>query len=129
MTEASFYKVNATIYGDLSKYFGGKHIAIVDLEMPAASTLGDLLAELEIPMAETSFIFLDAVLCDVPGLTIIHDELLKDGSHVGVFSTGYMWPYQYREGIRMSEPLLAALREHGAMHNVYQTPDNVLEKE
>jgi hypothetical protein len=123
-------QVNVTIYGALASRFDGKYIAIVDTEMPGTATLGDLLEKLEIPMGETSFIFLDAVLCDVPGLEIIHDEPLKDGSHVGVFSTGYMWPYQYRDGIRMSDPLLDALREYGAMHNVYvQNPYNLSKKE
>ena len=112
-------KINTTIYGKLAKIYGGKHIAIVDIEIPAAEHLGNLLEKLEIPMDETSFIFLDAVLCDVPGLTIPHDEHLKDGSHVGIFSTGYMWPYQYRDGIRMSETLTEILRKRGAMHNVY----------
>jgi hypothetical protein len=62
-------------------------------------------------------------------LEIVHDEPLRGGAHVGVFSTGYMWPYQYRDGIRMSDPLLEALREYGAMHNVYvQNPYNLSKK-
>ena len=113
-------KVNTTIYGKLAKIAGGKHIAIIDLEMPSSTTLGDLLEKLEIPMDETSFIFLDAVLCDVPGLTIVHDESLKDGSHIGIFSTGYMWPYQYRDGMPMSAPLVKAMNKYGAMHHSYK---------
>lgn len=113
-------KVNVTIYGKLAKLGGGKHIAILDLEFPPTTNLGNLLAELEIPMDETSFVFLDAVLCDVPGLTIVHDEALKNGSHVGIFSTGYMWPYQYRDGMPMSAPLTAAMKKYGAMHHSYK---------
>jgi hypothetical protein len=113
-------KINTTIYGKLARLGGGKHIAILDLDMPSKSTLGDLLEKLEIPMDETSFIFLDAVLCDVPGLNITHDELLSDGSHVGIFSTGYMWPYQYRDGMPMSPPLVQAMRKFGAMHHSYK---------
>ena len=115
-----FITVNTTIYGKLAKIGGGKHIAILDLEMPSTATLGDLLEQLEIPMDETSFIFLDAVLCDVPGLSIVHDESLKDGSHVGIFSTGYMWPYQYRDGMPMSAPLVKAMQQYGAMHHSYK---------
>jgi len=89
--------------------------------MPTSASLGDLLEKIEIPMAETSFIFLDAVLCDVPGLTIVHTEPLRDGSHVGVFSLGYMWPYQYRQDVPMSPPLIAATREHGALHHTYNS--------
>jgi hypothetical protein len=87
--------------------------------MPSSAHLGDLLDQLEIPIDETSYIFLDAVLCDVPGLTITHDELLKDGSHVGIFSQGYMWPYQYRDGMPMSPALTAAMKKLGAMHHTY----------
>jgi molybdopterin converting factor small subunit len=112
-------KINVAIYGKLAKLAGGKHIAIQDLEVDFGNTLGDLLEMLKIPMEETSFIFLDAVLCDVPGLTIVHDEPLKDGSHVGIFSTGYMWPYQYRDGMPMSPPLTAAMKKYGAMHHTY----------
>lgn len=92
----------------------------MDLEFPPTTNLGDLLAQLKIPMEETSFVFLDAVLCDVPGLTIEHDEALKDGSHVGIFSTGYMWPYQYRDGMPMSEPLTKAMQKYGVMHHSYK---------
>ncbi len=124
------YQINVTIYGDLAQQFDGRHLAILDVEMPPEATLGDVLTRLNIPMEKTSFIFLDAVLCDVPGLEIIHDEPLRDGSHIGLFSTGYMWPYQYRDGIRMSAPLEEALRKYGAMHNVYvQNPYNLSEKE
>ena len=111
--------VNVTIYGKLAKLAGGKHIAILDIEIPANQNLGDVLNKLEIPIEETTFIFLDAVLCDVPGLSIIHTESLKDGSHVGIFSNGYMWPYQYRDGMPMSPPLMAAMKKHGAMHHTY----------
>jgi hypothetical protein len=117
------YNVNVAIYGEISKSFGGKHIAILDLSIPTDYHLGDLLCQIEIPMEETSFIFVDAVLCDVPGLTIEHDEPLRDGSHVGIFSRGYIWPYQYRDGVPMSEPLKQAMSKHGAMHHSYTKID------
>lgn len=113
------HKVNVAIYGKLARIDGGRHLTIIDLEMPSSAHLGDLLDQLEIPIDETSYIFLDAVLCDVPGLTITHDELLKDGSHVGIFSQGYMWPYQYRDGMPMSPALTAAMKKLGAMHHTY----------
>lgn len=113
-------RVNVAIYGKLSNRYGGKHIAILDEEMPHGSTLGDLFDKIQIPMEETSFIFLDAVLCDMPGLSIKHTEALKDGSHVGIFSKGYMWPYQYRHDIHMSEPLKEAVGEKGDFHHSYE---------
>lgn len=113
-------KINITLYGKLAEIKGGKHIAIIDLEVPDSTTLGNLLELLTIPMDETSFIFLDAVLCDVPGLTVFHNEPLQDGSHVGIFSNGYMWPYQYRDGMPMSDSLLEAMKPHGVMHHSYR---------
>ncbi len=118
--EEQTFSVNIAIYGALSNRYGGKHIAILDLEMPRTSNLGDLFDRIKIPLEETSFIFLDAVLCDMPGLTIKHTEALKDGSHVGIFSKGYMWPYQYRHDIRMSEPLKEAIGEKGDFHHSYE---------
>lgn len=117
------HTVNVAVYGKLSKHFGGKHIAIFDVTIPPGYHLGDLLRHIEIPIEETGFVFLDAVLCDVPGLTIAHTENLSDGSHVGIFSQGYMWPYQYRDGVPMSESLKQAMAEHGAMHHTYSEID------
>ncbi len=117
------YTVNVAIYGKISKLFGGKHIVTLDVPIPPDFHLGDLLTKIKIPMEETSFIFLDAVLCDVPGLNIDHNEQLWDGAHVGIFSRGYMWPYQYRDGVPMSESLKQALAKHGAMHHSYTKID------
>lgn len=113
-------KVNIAIYGKLSNDYGGKHIAILDEEMPSGASLGDLCKKIRIPLEETSFIFLDAVLCDMPGLSIDHTEALKDGSHIGIFSKGYMWPYQYRHDIQMSEPLKKAIGQKGDFHHSYE---------
>lgn len=113
-------KVNIAIYGKISNKYGGKHIATFDISIPSDYHLGDLLHEIDIPMEETSYIFLDAVLCDVPGLIPEHNEQLHDGSHVGIFSNGYMWPYQYRDGVPMSEPLKQAMSKHGFLHHTYK---------
>ncbi len=112
--------INVAIYGKLSNRYGGTHIAILEEEIPDGSTLGDLFDKIKIPLEETSFIFLDAVLCDMPGLSIEHTEPLKNGSHIGVFSKGYMWPYQYRQDIRMSEPLKEAIGKQGDFHHSYE---------
>jgi hypothetical protein len=112
-------RVNVSVYGELSKLCGGRYIATVDLELSTAAHLGNLLEYLKIKPEDTSYIFLNAVLCDVPGLTVPHMELLKDSDHVGIFSSGYMWPYQYRDGMPMSAALTAAIKKYGAMHHTY----------
>ncbi len=63
--------------------------------------------------------FINAVLCDVPGLTTGGDQVLNTGDHVGIFSVDRIWPYQYRDGIVMSEALKKALEIHGPMHHSY----------
>jgi hypothetical protein len=90
----------------------------VDLE--PASGKRELLNLLGIPNEERGYLFINAVLCEVPGMETGANELLHDGDHVGVFSIDRLWPYQYRDGIRMSEGLQTALREHGAMHHSYK---------
>jgi hypothetical protein len=112
-------KVNVALYGSLSRFAGGRHLAQFDVDLESGSTKHDLLAILGIPEQERGFLFINAVLHDVPGLNAESQEPLKDGDHIGIFSTTYMWPYQYRDGIRMSDGLKQVLQEHGSMHHSY----------
>jgi hypothetical protein len=111
--------VNVALYGTLSRFAGGRHIAQFDLELETGSTKHDLLARLGIPDEERGFLFINAVLHDVPGLRAESREPLKNGDHIGIFSTTYMWPYQYRDGVKISEGLKKVLQEHGSMHHSY----------
>jgi hypothetical protein len=113
--------VDVNLYGALARFGGGKYVANVKLELPAGSTKNDLLAHLGIKAEERGYLFINAVLHDVPGLTTDCPDPLQEGDHVGIFSRTHMWPYQYRDGVRMSPALTAALAEHGAMHHSYQT--------
>ncbi|MEN8171366.1 MAG: hypothetical protein ABFS03_00650 [Chloroflexota bacterium] len=111
--------VNVTLYGPLAKFAGGKYIAQKDVELKADVKIRDLMDHFKIPYDQKSYLFINAVLCDMPGLLASLNEELESGDHVGIFSLQHMWPYQYRDGIRMSETLTETLRNHGAMHNVY----------
>ncbi|MBN2043713.1 MAG: hypothetical protein JW757_01735 [Anaerolineales bacterium] len=111
--------IDLAIYGSLAKLAGGKHLTKMDLELESGSRIEDLFARFNICPEDTSFIFINAVLCDVPGLNASKKEVLHDGDHVGIFSHGYMWPYQYRDGMPMSNSLKQAMREHGALHHTY----------
>jgi hypothetical protein len=117
-------QINVVVYGSLSRKFGGRHIAEVAVELPEGAKKTDLLDHLGISPQERSYIFINAVLCDVPGLITDGAEPLKDLDHVGIFAHDYMWPYQYRDGVHMSESLKKAMQEHGAMHNIYQSDKN-----
>ncbi len=115
-------QVNVTLYGPLAKIKGKRHVANFDQELEPGTHKGDLLKQLGIPMEERSYVFINAVLCDVPGLDSGIGEVLQDGDHIGIFSIHHMWPYQYRDGIPMSENLKKALQSRGVMHHSYISP-------
>ncbi len=89
------------------------------MDVPEGTCKADLLHEIGIPEGERGYLFINAVLCDVPGLNTGNGQLLKDGDHLGIFSIDRIWPYQYRDGVNMSPELIAALKKHGAMHHSY----------
>ncbi len=111
--------VNVTLYGPLAKFAGGKYIAQKVVKFEENAAVRDLLDYFEIPYDQKSYLFINAILCDMPGLMASLNEPLKDKDRVGIFSLQHMWPYQYRDGIRMSETLTETLRKRGAMHNTY----------
>lgn len=117
-------KVNVSLYGSLARIRGSKHIAQFDVELPPGARKSELLAHLNIPEEEKGYVFINAVLCDVPGLTTDRRDFLQDGDHIGIFSVDRVWPYQYRDGVRMSEELKQALQKYGAMHHSYKHVEN-----
>ena len=114
-------KIDLTLYGPLAKFAGGKYIVQMDVDLESGAQIKDLLDHFGIPDDEKGYLFINAILCDAPGLSASLSEPLNNGDHVGIFSLQHMWPYQYRDGIRMSDSLTEAMREHGAMHNTYQS--------
>ncbi len=115
--------IDVALYGSVARFGGGKHVAQVQVQLQPNARVQDLLGHLKIPPEEIGYFFINAVLCDVPGMNTSHDEFLNDGDHAGIFSLTYMWPYQYRDGVRMSESLQEALNEHGALHHIYGNKD------
>ncbi len=111
--------VDVALYGDIARYGGGTHVAQLKVELPPEACLGDLLDKLGLGEGEWGYVFINAVLADMPGLNVCRPEPLHADDHVGLFSITHMWPYQYRDGVRMTERVQAALRERGAMHNIY----------
>jgi len=116
--------IEVALYGPLARLGGGKHIAVIDVELQQKSRMKDLYNYLNINQEETSYIFINAVLCDVPGLNASQEEELHDGDHVGIFSLGYMWPYQYRHGMPMTKSLEEAMGKYGALHHTYSKKQN-----
>ncbi|MFO8037086.1 MAG: hypothetical protein R6U57_10710 [Anaerolineales bacterium] len=115
--------VHVTLYGDIAHYAGGKHTVSKEVQLQEDACIKDLLRHLGVPPDERGYLFINAVLHDAPGLFASRDAVLHEGDHVGIFSTTHMWPYQYRDGIRMSETLEQALKEHGPIRNTYRLED------
>jgi hypothetical protein len=113
-------KINVSLYGSLARFGGGKHVAQIDIDLEPGSGKTALLEQLGVPEKERGYLFINAILCEVPGMTTGADELLHDGDHVGIFSVDRLYPYQYRDGLPMSDGLKRALKVHGAMHHSYQ---------
>lgn len=113
-------KVNVSLYGSIARFGAGRYVAQLSVELEQPAGKAELLDFLHIPENERGYLFINAVLCEVPGMKTGENEALCDGDHVGIFSTDRLWPYQYRDGIVMSEGLRAALKEHGVMHHSYQ---------
>lgn len=113
-------KVNTCLYGSLARFGGGKYVAEVMVELAPGSGKLELLEFLGIPTDERGYLFINAVLCEVPGISTGANEILNDGDHVGIFSKDRLFPFQYRDGLPISEGLRKTLREHGAMHHSYK---------
>ena len=112
--------VTVGLYGPLAPHLGGVYVAQEPVTVEAGACVRDLLRQLDIDPADRGYLFINAVLCDAPGLYVSANEQLKDADRVDVFSLKHMWPYQYRDGIPMSDALKEAMREHGAMHHSYR---------
>ena len=116
---ANLINVNVSLYGSLARFGGGHYVAQVDIKMEPGSGKQDLLKQLGIPESERGYLFINAVLCEVPGISTNANELFNDGDHVGIFPVDRLYPYQYRDGLPMSEGLKKALEERGTMHHSY----------
>ncbi len=111
--------ISVSLYGSLAKSGGGRYVAQIQVPLEPGSGKVELLRHLGIPTEERGYLFINAVLCEVPGINTAANELLNDGDHVGIFSVDRLYPYQYRDGLPMSDGLKEALKENGAMHHSY----------
>ena len=74
--------VDVALYGPVARCVGKKHLAQMTVQIKDGTTLGGLLQRWAIEKDDTGFIFINAVLCDVPGMNVSHDLVLQDGDHV-----------------------------------------------
>ena len=113
--------LEVALYGRIARAGGGKHVAVFDVQLPQGAQMKDLLAHLGVKTEEVGLVFVNAVLHDLPGLHVSMEDALHDGDHVGLFAINYVWPYQYRDGARVSPRLREALATQGYMRHRPQT--------
>jgi hypothetical protein len=111
--------IDVALYGTIAKYGGGSHVAQLKVDLQPEGCVGELLDKLGVAAPEKGYIFINAVLADMPGLNAARLEVLHDGDHVGIFSITHMWPYQYRDGFPMTARLTEEVRRRGALHHSY----------
>ena len=98
-------RLDIWLYGALSRYGGDsdrKSYANPQVELPAGSTIADLLDNLSLPTVERGLTFSNGELSAMPDLQPDLEHPLKDGDRVAFFHLQSMWPAQYRHGVDLA---------------------------
>jgi sulfur-carrier protein len=118
-------KVEVLLYGELASYgsqerqYGHAHLY---MELPAGSTVKDLLAFLKMPSEARGVTIINSQLSAMPGLQPDLEIRLNPGDRIAFFHPLSIWPYQYRSGIPMTPELTAAMHadQDKGLHHSYQ---------
>ena len=119
--------IEVWLYGPLARYAGeqsqGSHAQLY-LELPAGSTMQDLLERLGLPPEEKGITFVNGNLAALPGLDTDRGLVLQGGDRVGISHRQSMWPFQYRSGVNMTSQLQDEFRQRqdGGLHHAYTAP-------
>jgi sulfur carrier protein ThiS len=117
-------RLDVWLYGPVAQYAGeasqGSY-AQLDVEMPAESTLADLVDRLGIPAEERGITFINGSLAALPGVDVDLGTVLQDGDRVGISHNKSMWPFQYRFGAQLTPELRESFRqrEDRGIHHAY----------
>ena len=106
--------IEVWLYGPLARYAGeqsqGSH-AQLNLDLPANTTMRDLLEQLGLPPEERGITFINGKLAALPGLDADLDISLQDGDRIGISHNKSMWPFQYRFGASQTKEVQDTFRE------------------
>lgn len=116
--------VEVWLYGPIARYAGeqsrGSHAQLL-LDLPAGSTVQDLLDLLGLPPEEKGITFINGNLAALPGLDTDRQVILQDGDRVGISHGKSMWPFQYRFGANTTDEVQETFRERTdrGVHHAY----------
>ena len=119
-------KIEVWLYGPLARYAGEQSqgsYAQLHLELPAGSTMRNILDDLGLPPEEKGITFVNGNLAALPGLDTDRDLVLHAGDRVGISHRRSMWPFQYRFGAQLTSRLHDTFRqqEDRGVHHAYTT--------
>ncbi len=117
--------VDVWLYGELARYGGEANqgsFANPKVNLPAGSTVGDLLLRLQIPAEARGITFINGELSAMPGIQPDLDHPLQVGDRVAFFHLRSMWPFQYRSGVRMVDEMSKAMQDSKdqGLHHAYK---------
>lgn len=118
-------EIDVWLYGALARYGGDAaqgSFAHVRANLPEGSTVGNLLAQLNLPTEERGVTFINGQLSAMPGLQPDLRHALQDGDRVGLFDLKSMWPFQYRHGASMTQEMAQAVGDNqdGGMRHSFE---------
>jgi hypothetical protein len=112
------------LYGPLAQYAGEQSqgsYAQLHLDLPAGSTMQDLLDRIGLPDEEKGITFVNGNLAALPGLDADRKVILHDGDRVGISHNKSMWPFQYRFGASQTNEIRDTFRQRPdrGIHHAY----------
>jgi hypothetical protein len=116
--------VDVWLYGSLASYGGQANqgsFANLQIRLPDASTMADLLKRLGMGTEERGVTFLNGQLSAMPGLQPDLGCILHEGDRIGFFGRKTMWPFQYRHGASMTGEMARAMKtqKDDGLHTTY----------
>ncbi len=122
-------QIELWLYGPLARYAGeqsqGSHAQMI-MDLPAGTTMRDLLEQIGMPPEERGITFINGKLAALPGLNADLDITLQDGDRVGISHGKSMWPFQYRFGASQTDEVQETFRERPdrGIHHAYTKLDD-----
>jgi hypothetical protein len=121
-------QIELWLYGPLARYAGEQSqgsYAQLNLDLPANTTMRDLLHCFSIPPEDRGITFINGKLAALPGLSADLEIVLNDGDRVGISHNKSMWPFQYRFGASQTKEVQETFRQRKdrGIHHAYTKLD------